>query len=88
MSPKKRSKVAATTTAKKPEETITLSTGSTVTRVSEAKGMRIRFNEADVPVVEFLGEPWTGKDIRLVITSIPRAYRFHKLTERRQGVTK
>ena len=87
MSPKKRSKVAATTTAKKPEETITLSTGST-TRVSEAKGMRIRFNEADVPVVEFLGEPWTGKDIRLVITSIPRAYRFHKLTERRQGVTK
>jgi hypothetical protein len=81
MPPKKRK-----TVAKKPE-TITLSTGD-VSVVSEAKGLRISYNEADMPVVVFQGGPWTGKDIRLVIAAIPRAYRLHKLTVRRQGVTK
>lgn len=84
MSPKKRSKVKRK--AKKPE-TITLSSGP-VSVVSEARGLSVSYNEADMPVVEFKGEPWTGKDIRLVIASIPRAYRLHKLTTRRQGVTK
>ena len=46
MPPKKRK-----TVAKKPE-TITLSTGD-VSVVSEAKGLRISYNEADMPVVVF-----------------------------------
>jgi hypothetical protein len=82
MPPKKRARIA-----KKPAETITLSAGG-VSEVSEARCMKITFNEADMPVVEFLGEPWTGKDIRLCMAAVPRAYRFHKLTKRRQGVTR
>lgn len=75
-----------TKTAKK-HETVTTTTGP-VSVVSEAKGLRISYNEADMPVVEFLGNPWTGKDIRLVVACIPRAYRLYKRDTRRQGVTK
>ena len=86
MSPKKRSKVVKKV-AKKPE-TITLSKGA-VSHVSVAKGLRISYNKiTDAPVVEFQGGPWTGKDVSQVIGAIPRAYRFYKLTQRREGVTK
>ena len=76
-----------TTKKRKPApsaDTITLSK-SEITDTRERK-IDIHFNAADMPVVQFHGDHWTGKIVSQVITAIPRAYRLYKLSIIRKGV--
>lgn len=73
-------------TKKKPVNTDTVTVSRSDVADSRYKRITIHYNDMDVPVIQFHGKGWVGKDISLLTQMLPRAYRTYKLTLRRKGV--
>lgn len=71
---------------KKKATTQTLDSSAPVeaTPPTEPKAIVISYDNNDMPTFNFLGLPWTGKDIPQLQRALPRAYHFYKRSIKRK----